>query len=77
MFDSNFLGWLFYYRLGRLEAQAVSVDLSGLRTERSSRPSSMPAAVIQALIPCFTQIGMATVRMRRAPVQNVIHFPAR
>ncbi len=25
--------------------------------DRSSRPSSMPAAVIQALIPCLTQIG--------------------
>jgi hypothetical protein len=35
-----------------------------LETERSSRPSSIPAAVIQALMPCFTQIGMATVRMR-------------
>jgi hypothetical protein len=36
-----------------------------LETERSSRPSSIPAAIIQALMPCLTQIGMATVRMRR------------
>jgi hypothetical protein len=36
-------------------------------TDCRSRPSSVPAAVIQALIPALTQIGMATVRMRRPP----------
>jgi hypothetical protein len=47
---------------------AQSLRLSRLtfplfETERSSRPSSMPAAVIQALMPCLTQMGMATVRI--------------
>jgi hypothetical protein len=32
-------------------------------TGRSRRPSSILAAVIQALIPCFTHIGTATVRI--------------
>src|SRR5260370_6340840 len=49
-------------------AQSLSVSrftFPLLETERSRRPSSMPAAIIQALMPCFTQMGMATVRMRR------------
>jgi hypothetical protein len=53
--------------LGRIEV-AVAIELKDRTVElvcvfeidRSSRPSSMPAAVIQALIPCLTQIGMAT-----------------
>jgi hypothetical protein len=36
-------------------------DLPPFDTARSSLPSSTPAAVIQALIPCFTHTGMATV----------------
>src|SRR5437868_12469061 len=32
---------------------------------RNEREVSMPAAVIQASMPCLTQMGMATVRMRR------------
>src|ERR1700720_4491587 len=44
--------------------------------DRSSRPSSMPAAVIQALMPCLTQIGMATVRMRRPLPSRVGQDPA-
>jgi len=49
-------------------AQSLSVSrliFPLLEIDRNSRPSSIPAAVIQALIPCLTQIGMATVRMRR------------
>ncbi len=49
---------------------AQSLRLSRLslplfETERSSGISSIPAAVSQALMPCLTQMGMATVRMRR------------
>ena len=49
---------------------AQSLKLSRLtfplfEMDRSSRPSSIPAAVLQALMPCLTQMGMATVRMRR------------
>jgi class 3 adenylate cyclase len=54
-------------------AQSLSVSrltFPLLETERSSRPSSMAAAVIQALIPCLTQMGIATVRMR-------LPFPSR
>ena len=43
-------------------AQSLNVSrltLPLFETERSKRPSSMPAAVIQALIPCLTQIGIA------------------
>jgi hypothetical protein len=49
-------------------AQSLSVSrliLPLLETDRSSRPSSIPAAVLQASMPCSTQMGMATVRMRR------------
>jgi len=49
-------------------AQSLSVArliLPLFEIKRSSRPSSIPAAIIQALMPCLTQIGMATVRMRR------------
>jgi hypothetical protein len=54
---------------------AQSLNVSRLifplfETERSSRPSAMPAAVIQALMPCLTQIGTATERMR-------LPFPSR
>ncbi|MDX6461747.1 MAG: hypothetical protein QOE55_5444 [Acidobacteriaceae bacterium] len=53
-----------------IDQTAQSLSVSRLtfplfETDRSSRPSSMPAAIIQALIPCLTQMGMATVRMRR------------
>src|SRR5258705_1896556 len=41
-------------------AQSLSVSrltFPLFETDRSSRPSSMPAAVIQALMPCSTQMG--------------------
>jgi len=47
-----------------------------LETDRSSRPSSIPAAVLQASMPCLTQIGMATVRMRRPLAFEVGQDPA-
>jgi hypothetical protein len=45
-----------------IDQTAQSLSVSRLifplfEIDRSSRPSSMPAAVIQALIPCLTQIG--------------------
>jgi hypothetical protein len=30
-------------------------------TERGTRPSSIPATVVERSMPCFTQMGMATV----------------
>src|SRR5258708_5179372 len=63
---------------------AQSLRLSRLtfpdfETDRSRRPSSMPAPVIQALIPCLTQMGMATVRTRRPlPSRSArTHLPSR
>ena len=43
----------------------LALTLPPLVTARSSLPSSTPAAVIQVLIPCLTQAGIATVRTRR------------
>ena len=56
--------------LGRICVHSQSLSVSRLifpllETDRSSRPSSMPAAIIQALMPCLTEIGMVTVRMRQ------------
>ena len=43
----------------------LALTLPPFDTARNSLPTSTPAAVIQALIPCFTQAGIATVRTRR------------
>jgi hypothetical protein len=43
----------------------LSLTLPPFDTARSNLPSSMPTAVIQALIPCFTHPGIATMRARR------------
>jgi len=53
--------------------------LPDFKRERSSRPASILAAVFQASIPCFTQIGTATVRMRPPlPRRSIItHLPSR
>src|SRR5277367_4331635 len=48
----------------------VSPIFPPFEIERSSRPSSIPAALIQELIPCLTQTGTATVRTR-------LPFPSR
>ena len=48
----------------------VSPIFPPFEIDRSSRPSSIPAALIQELIPCLTQTGTATVRTR-------LPFPSR
>jgi hypothetical protein len=48
----------------------LSLTLPPFDTARSSLPSSTPATIIQALLPYFTQAGIATVRTRRS-------FPSR
>jgi hypothetical protein len=51
-------GWMHYLLLSLRPASGEAI--TGRRARRVP-----PAAVIQALIPCLTQMGMATVRMRR------------
>jgi hypothetical protein len=61
--DSNFFRRLLDHGLDRPVARLLPT-LPPFAIDRSNRPFSMLAAVIQALIPCFTQTGTATIRMR-------------
>ena len=62
--DPNLLRRLLDDRPDRPVARLSPTFLPPFEIDRSNRPSSIPAAVIQALIPCLTQTGMATVRTR-------------
>ena len=53
----------------QLLSQLVPQNLAGLRDRPKQPPSSILAAVIQTLIPCFTRIGIATVRTRAKPLK--------
>jgi hypothetical protein len=62
---------------GRTQSLSVSrLTLPLFETDRSSRPLSIPATVVQTSMPCFTQIGMATVRMRRPLPLEVGQHPS-
>jgi hypothetical protein len=79
VFDPNLLRWLFNYRQIAQSSSSSPRILPDLETGRSSRTSSILAAVIQALIHCFTHIGTAAVRSRPPlPRRSIItHLPSR
>jgi hypothetical protein len=62
--DSDFLCGLLDHGPAAQSLNASPFSFPDFEMERSRRPSSISAAVIQMSIPCFTQIGTATVLTR-------------